>query len=88
MVFLKKSFKVLIASLEANRGSIKKQLKENEIINKNIKTVRYIKSTVVHVKLASILPCENIRQIRVIFIDFFKKGTKISVCKRKHCLQN
>ena len=36
MVFLKKSFKVLIASLEANRGSIKKQLKENEIINENI----------------------------------------------------
>ena len=37
MVFLKNSFKVLIASLEANRGSIiKKQLKENEIINKNI----------------------------------------------------
>ena len=36
MVFLKKSFKVLIASLEANRRSIKKQLKENEIINKNI----------------------------------------------------
>ena len=37
MVFLKKiNNKVLIASLEANRGSIKKQLKENEIINKNI----------------------------------------------------
>ena len=36
MVFLKKSFKVLIACLEANRRSIKKQLKENEIINKNI----------------------------------------------------
>ena len=36
MVFLKKSFKVLIASLEANPGSIKKQLKENEIINENI----------------------------------------------------
>ena len=36
MIFLAKSFKVLIASLEANRGSIKKQLKENEIINKNI----------------------------------------------------
>ena len=36
MFSLKKSFKVLIASLEANRGSIKKQLKEKEIINKNI----------------------------------------------------
>ena len=37
MVFLKKkAFKVLIAILEANWGSIKKQLRENEIINKNI----------------------------------------------------
>ena len=36
MVFLKKLFKVLIASLEANRGSVKKQLKENGIIDKNI----------------------------------------------------
>jgi len=35
MVFLKKSFKVLIASLEANWGLIKKHLKEKEIINKN-----------------------------------------------------